>query len=59
MEELIEIEGFKYTTCKVGFLDEAFQVIGAFQAKNIKEAKVNYHPKSAKKWKINEAHQFW
>jgi hypothetical protein len=42
----------------VGYLDEAFQVVGAFQAKNIKEAKVNYHPKSAKKWKINEAHQF-
>lgn len=55
MEELIEIEGFKYTICKVSYLDEAFQVVGAFQAKSIKEAKVNYHPKSAKKWKINEA----
>ena len=51
MEDLIEISGFKYTICKVGYLDDAFSLVTAFNAKNVKEAKVNYHPKSAKTWK--------
>jgi hypothetical protein len=28
--------------------------VAAFNLKSIKEAKVNYHPKSAKKWKASE-----
>lgn len=51
MEDLIEICGFKYTMCKVSFLDEAFNIVTAFNSRNIKEAKINYHPKSAKTWK--------
>jgi hypothetical protein len=58
MEELIEIEGFKYTICKVTYLEDAFHMITCFQSKKIKEAKVNYHPKSAKKWKLNEPTYF-
>lgn len=58
MEELIEIGGFKYTICKVPYLEEAFQIITSFQAKGVKEAKVNYHPKSAKKWKLSEQAYF-
>ncbi len=34
------------SNCKVSYLDEAFQAVGTFQAKSIKEVKVNYHPKS-------------
>ena len=51
MEDLIEICGFKYTICKVSYLDDAFNLVTDFNAKNIKEAKINYHPKSAKTWK--------
>jgi hypothetical protein len=51
MEEFVEIGGFKYTICKVPYMDEAFQIVAAFQAKGIKEAKVNYHPKSSKAWR--------
>lgn len=58
MEELIEIGGFKYTICKVAYLEEAFQMITTFQSKGIKEAKINYHPKSAKKWKLSEQAYF-
>lgn len=36
MEEPIEIGGFKYTICKVPYLEDAFQIITAFQAKTIK-----------------------
>jgi hypothetical protein len=36
MEDLIEICGFKYTICKVNYLDEAFSIVTAFNAKNIK-----------------------
>jgi hypothetical protein len=58
MEEPIEIGGFKYTICKVPYLEDAFQIITVFQSKAIKEAKVNYHPKSAKKWKLSEQAYF-
>ena len=58
MEDLIEICGFKYTTCKVAYLDDAFNIVTAFNAKGIKEAKVNYHPKSAKIWKVSEETYF-
>lgn len=54
MEDLIEICGFKYTMCKVSYLDDAFSIVTTFNARNIKEAKVNYHPKSAKIWKTTE-----
>ena len=54
MEDLIEICGFKYTICKVPFLDDAFSMVANFNAKGVKEAKVNYHPRSAKKWKSSE-----
>lgn len=58
MEELIEICGFKYTICKVAYLDDAFNITSAFNAKGIKEAKVNYHPRSAKLWKVSEEAYF-
>lgn len=52
MEELIEIENFKYTLCKIADLDEAFAFCSLFQlAPPFKETKVNLHPKSAKIWK--------
>ena len=58
MEDLIEICGFKYTICKVNYLDDAFNLVTNFTAKNIKEAKINYHPKSAKTWKVSEDKYF-
>lgn len=54
LEDLIEIGNFKYTICKVNYLEDAFNIVTSFNFKNIKEAKVNYHPKSAKKWKASE-----
>lgn len=54
LEDLIEIGNFKYTICKVNYLEQAFDIVAAFNLKSIKEAKVNYHPKSAKKWKASE-----
>ncbi len=51
VEELIEIGGLKYTICKVNYLEEAFALCAAFQSKNIKQARVNYHPKSSKLWR--------
>jgi hypothetical protein len=38
----------------VASLNDAFTVVTAFLQKNIKEAKVNYHPKSAKLWRVPE-----
>lgn len=51
MEELSEIAGYRYTICKVPYMEDAFQMVAAFQAKAIKDAKVNYHPRSAKIWR--------
>lgn len=36
MEDLIEICGFKYTICKVPFLDDAFSMVASFNAKGVK-----------------------
>lgn len=54
MEELVEICGAKYTVCKVSYLDEALSLCSIFNAKRIKDAKVNIHPKSSKNWKAEE-----
>ena len=35
-EDLIEICGFKYTICKVNYLDDAFNIVSTFLSKNIK-----------------------
>ena len=51
MEDLVEIEGAKYTFCRVSYLDEALHVCELFNARKIKDAKVNIHPKSTKNWK--------
>lgn len=52
MEELIQIDNFKYTLCKVSFLDDAFELCSRFQINSpLKEVKVNLHPKSCKAWK--------
>ena len=51
---MVEIGGFKYTICKVNYLEDAFHIITTFRAKGIKETKVNCHPKSAKKWRAPE-----
>jgi hypothetical protein len=54
MEELIEIEGAKYTCCRVSYLDEVLHVCEVFNQRKIKEAKVNIHPKSSKNWRAEE-----
>lgn len=52
MEELIQIEHYKYTLCKVSNLDEVFEFCALFQVNSpIKGATVNLHPKSSKIWK--------
>ncbi len=51
VEDLIEIEGAKYTFCKVCYLDDALHVCEVFNSKKIKDAKVNIHPRSSKNWK--------
>lgn len=52
MEDLIQIDNFKYTLCKVDFLDDAFELCSRFQINSpLKEVKVNLHPKSSKTWK--------
>jgi hypothetical protein len=52
MEDLIAIENFKYTLCKVSYLEDAFDFCSCFQTNPvIKDIKVNLHPKSSKVWK--------
>jgi hypothetical protein len=57
IDEMIEIEGAKYTCCKVGYLDEALHVCELFNSRKIKDAKVNIHPKSSKNWKSEEVQE--
>lgn len=47
----MEIAGAKYTIGKVSYLDEALQLCSVFNAKKLRDAKVNLHPKSSKNWK--------
>ena len=51
IEDLVEIAGAKYTICKVAYLDDALRVCELFNAKKIRDAKINIHPKSSKNWK--------
>jgi len=50
---LIEISGAKYTVAKVSYLEDALALCSVFNAKKIRDAKVNLHPKSSKNWKAN------
>lgn len=50
----MEIVGSKYTLCKVNFLDEALYLCSVFQSKKIRDAKVNLHPKSTRRWSTDE-----
>lgn len=52
MEELVQIDNYKYTLCRVSYLDDAFELCSRFQINSpFKEVKVNLHPKSTKTWK--------
>lgn len=52
MEELIQIDNFKYTLCKVNYVNDVFELCTNFQINPpIKDVKVNLHPKSSKTWK--------
>lgn len=55
MEDLIEIENYKYTLCKVSYLEDVFEMCSKFQINSpLKDVKVNLHPKSCKAWKGHE-----
>jgi hypothetical protein len=58
MEDLIQIDNFKYTLCKVNYLNDVFDLCAKFQINSpLKDVKVNLHPKSCKVWKPLE--DFW
>lgn len=55
MEDLIQIENYKYTLCKVSYLEDVFEMCSKFQINSpLKDVKVNLHPKSCKAWKGHE-----